>query len=130
MQWSREDAFTTGTPWLPYGDLSVSVEQQRDDARSMLSLYRRLIWFRRTSDALRFGAYEPVDGLPPGIYAYKRSEGFDRLLTVLNFTNEAISFELPASLHVAETVIATHDLAPASQAITLSGNEGRLLRLA
>ena len=129
MQWSREDAFTTGTPWLPYGDLSINVEQQREDARSMLSLYRRLIWFRRSSDALRCGAYKPVDGLPPGVYAYTRIEGDDRLLTVLNFTNDAISFELPASLLVTETIIGTHDLAPPSQAITLAGNEGRLLRL-
>ena len=66
MQWSREGAFTTGTPWLPYGDLAVNVEQQRDDATSMLSLYRRLIWFRRGSDALRFGDYTPVDGVPRG----------------------------------------------------------------
>ncbi len=130
MQWSREDAFTTGTPWLPYGNLAVNVEQQRDDPASMLSLYRRLLWFRRRSDALRDGAYTPVDGLPTGIYAYMRLYGDDRLLTVLNFTNDPIAFELPASLHTTETLIGTHDLPAAAQSITLAGNEGRLLRLA
>jgi alpha-glucosidase len=130
MQWSHDGAFTKGTPWLPYGNLAISVEQQHTDPASILSLYRRMIWFRRTSDALRFGAYTPIDGLPAGIYAYTRIEDDDRLLTVLNFTNEPIVLELPASLRVTETVIGTHDLAPASQAITLAGNEGRLLRLA
>ena len=129
MQWSREDAFTTGAPWLPYGNLAVNVEHQRDDPASMLSLYRRLLWFRRSSEALRDGAYTPVDGLPTGIYAYMRLCGDDRLLTVLNFTNGPIALELPASLRVTETLIGTHDLPPAAQSITLAGNEGRLLRL-
>jgi alpha-glucosidase len=130
MQWSSEDGFTTGTPWLPYGDLAVNVERQRDDPKSMLSLYRRLIWFRRSSDALRFGDYRPVGGLSAAIYAYTRTHGDDRLLTVLNFTNGPISFDLPASLIVSETVIGTHHAdRPPSQSITLAGNEGRLLRL-
>lgn len=129
MQWSRDGGFTSGAPWLPYGDLAINVVEQRDDATSMLSLYRRIIWFRRSSDALRFGAYAPVDGLPAGIYAYTRIDGADRLLTVLNFTNEPIAFDLPASLRVTGTIIGTHDLAAPSQAITLAGNEGRLLRV-
>ncbi len=130
MQWSREDAFTTGTPWLPYGDPEVSVERQSDEATSLLSLYRQLIWFRRGSDALRFGEYLPVDEVPLGIYAFTRTEDDDRLLTVLNFTNDAIDVELPESLGVAATIIGTHGEPPAVQRITLSGNEGRLLRLA
>ncbi len=129
MQWSRDGGFTSGAPWLPYGDLSRNVDDERGDPASLLSLYRRIIWFRRSSDALRFGAYAPVDGLPAGLYAYTRIDGAGRLLTLLNFTNEPIAFELPASLRVAETIIGTHDLAAPSQAITLAGNEGRLLRL-
>ena len=35
-----------------------------NDPASLLSLYRRIIWFRRSSDALRFGVYAPIDGLP------------------------------------------------------------------
>ena len=130
MQWSREDAFTTGSPWLPYGDLTVTVEQQRDDPASMLSLYRRLIWFRRSSSALRFGAYQPIDGLPAGVYAYTRIHGDERLLTALNFTNDPIGFDLPESLSVAESIAGTHAPESAARSITLQGNEGQLLRLA
>ena len=28
MQWSRDGGFTTGEPWLPYGDLSVNAEDE------------------------------------------------------------------------------------------------------
>ena len=96
----------------------------------MLSLYRRIIWFRRSSDALRFGDYTPLDGLPVGIYAYTRSHGDDRLLVALNFTNEEIAFDLPAEVRAVETIIGTHGEPEASERITLEANEGRLLRLA
>jgi alpha-glucosidase len=131
MQWTCDGGFTRGAhTWLPYGDLRVNVADQAKDPASLLSLYRRLIWFRRSSDALRFGAYAPVDGLPEGIFAYTRTSGADRLLTVLNFTGDDVAFDLPAGLAPAETVISTHGDPPVSARIELAANEGRLLRLA
>jgi alpha-glucosidase len=47
MQWSADGGFTTGQPWLPYGDLALNVEAQRDDPGSMLNLQRALIALRR-----------------------------------------------------------------------------------
>src|SRR5262249_49108073 len=46
MQWGSP-AFSEVEPWLPYGDPSVSVDAQRDDPASLLSLYRRLLRVRR-----------------------------------------------------------------------------------
>jgi len=46
MQWGAR-GFSAVEPWLPYGDESVSVEAQRDDQGSLLSLYRRLLRVRR-----------------------------------------------------------------------------------
>jgi alpha-glucosidase len=129
MQWTREGGFTSGAPWLPYGDLSRNVEDERNDPTSLLSLYRKLLWFRRGSDALRFGAYSPVDGLPESVYAYTRTSGDERLLTVLNFSNDAVSFELPSSLRPVECVAGTHGEAAVGGKVSLAGNEGRLLRL-
>ena len=45
MQWGAR-GFSAVEPWLPYGDESVSVEAQRDDPGSLLSLYRRLLRVR------------------------------------------------------------------------------------
>jgi alpha-glucosidase len=47
MQWSAGGGFTTGEPWLPYGDLALNVEAQREDPGSMLHLHRALIALRR-----------------------------------------------------------------------------------
>jgi alpha-glucosidase len=46
MQWGSR-GFSAVEPWLPYGDEAISVEAQRDDPGSLLSLYRRLLRVRR-----------------------------------------------------------------------------------
>jgi alpha-glucosidase len=87
MQWSAEPnaGFSTGDPWLPVADdfVSVNVQAERDDPRSMLSLYRRLIALRRAEPALAVGSYRPVraDG---DVLAYLRSSGDCWFLVVLN----------------------------------------------
>lgn len=48
MQWGLSRAFSEVEPWLPYGDPAVSVEAQREDPASLLSLYRRLLRVRRS----------------------------------------------------------------------------------
>jgi glycosidase len=62
--------FTTGTPWLPVlGPAERNVESQRDDASSLLSLYRRLFDLRHGLDArFRFLDAEP------GVLAYERGD--------------------------------------------------------
>ena len=60
--------FTTGTPWLPVlGPAERNVESQRDDASSLLSLYRRLLDLRRGLD----GSFRFLDA-EPGVLAYER----------------------------------------------------------
>lgn len=129
MQWTLHGGFTSGTPWLPYGNLKVNVEDQRRDPKSLLSFYRRLIWFRRRSDALRFGDYEAVEGLPEAVYGFTRTFGRDRTLTVLNFSSAEVHVKLSSALDPAETLAGTHGEPSTPRHFTLAPNEGRLLRL-
>ncbi len=130
MQWTRKGEFSGVEPWLPYGDTKkINVEDQSKDDESLLSLYRQLIWFRRGSDALQRGDYAPVEGLPGGVYGYTRTHESDRTLTLLNFTNDAVSFALPEALRVTETIVGTHGAVAVGQRVQLRGNEGLLLRL-
>ena len=96
MRWdaSPNGGFTTGEPWLPMGDTSVSVAAQRDDPGSTLSFYRRLLRARRASEALRAGAYRSLRA-PRGVYAFERSLLDERLVVALNFTSAAITTRLP-----------------------------------
>ena len=94
MQWDDGPGagFTSGDPWLPIGSeaRAVNVAAQRDDPRSMLSLYRRLIWFRRRSAALREGSYRSI-GHQPGVFAFLREAGDERLLVALNFRHARVA---------------------------------------
>ena len=65
MQWSAQvnAGFSAAEPWLPVAPdyREVNVESQRDQPRSMLSLYRQLISLRRGEPALEVGAFDPVE---------------------------------------------------------------------
>jgi alpha-glucosidase len=83
-------------PWLPVGPeaAGVNVAVQRDDPASMLSLFRRLIWYRRGSPALHGGDYRSLPDAPGGCYAYVRTAGDERLLVALNFTAEPLAYQV------------------------------------
>jgi glycosidase len=129
MQWTRNGGFTGGRPWLLYGDLKHNVEDQRRDPNSMLSLYRKLLRVRRASKALTHGDYADVPDVPAPVYAFTRSFEGERTLTVLNFANERVSFELSVGLQPAETLAGTHGEPAAARHIDLAPNEGRVMRL-
>ena len=92
MQWDASPGagFTSGEPWLPLAadHTTRNVAAQRDDPASVFSFYRRLIWLRKSSAALRRGAYRTIAG-PRGVFAYAREAEGDRALVALNFTKTA-----------------------------------------
>ena len=65
MQWSSEEnsGFTAGEPWLPIAEdfHEVNVDTERNDPRSILTLYRRLLELRRGEPALEVGGFEPLE---------------------------------------------------------------------
>ena len=112
MQWSsaRHAGFCppeTDSTWLPvspdYGH--VNVEAQLADPDSLLSLYRRLISYRKTSRALLEGVYRPFAQAPPACLAYLRETDDERLLVALNFSGEKQEIELESA---GEVVLSTH----------------------
>jgi alpha-glucosidase len=86
-------------PWLPIGASAerVNVAVEREDPASMLSLYRRLIWYRKGSAALRWGGYASLADAPESLYAFVREAPEERLLVVLNFGGASVKWppELP-----------------------------------
>jgi alpha-glucosidase len=87
--------FSTAEPWLPMvGDAGTwSVEAQRADPLSMLSLHRALLGLRRASPALHRGTWFAIDA-PPGVVAYERVHGEDRVRVILNLTPTAVEVGL------------------------------------
>jgi alpha-glucosidase len=96
MPWTQAPGagFTTGTPWLPLTDpATTNVASQRDDPGSLLSLYRRLIRFRKGSPAIRHGSLDQVPSLPPGVLGYVRSVSGRRLLVLANMRPRPVALK-------------------------------------
>jgi alpha-glucosidase len=100
MQWcaARHAGFSTAADtWLPVGPdfETVNVEHQMRDPHSLLSFYRRLIWYRKQAVALKRGSYRPIGG-PPDTFVYVREHPKQRLLIALNFAGEPRRLRLDA----------------------------------
>ena len=95
MAWDASGGFTTGEGWLPVVDPEGrNVELQREDADSLVNLYRRLIGLRRElGEGLRFLETEP------GVVAYERGDH----VVAVNTTPE------PRSAPAGKCVLATHE---------------------
>ena len=79
MPWTPDGGFTTGAPWLPYGDDTASVAQQERDPGSLLALYRRLLALRAAEPALATGTLE-LTRAADGVLAYTRGGTLDVVL--------------------------------------------------
>ena len=76
-------------PWLPFGDLAINVEAQRDDPGSTLRLARDLIALRRAHADLRTGAYATLPA-PEGAWAWRRG---DRFAVALNLSAADVAID-------------------------------------
>jgi glycosidase len=87
MPWdgTPRGGFTTGTPWHDFapGRETTNVAAQTNDARSLLSHYRRLIRARHGSRALQRGRVDVLIGEGP-VLAYTLTDGDERVLVAHN----------------------------------------------
>ena len=111
MQWTGGHCagFTTGAPWLPLADdcKTINVATLRDQAKSILTLYHRLIELRRAEPALSVGEFASLP-VVDNVMAYVRKAGERRLLIVLNFVPQARSFDLSTLDAQAVLLLSTH----------------------
>lgn len=85
-----------GSPWLPFPRSAerVNVEAGERDPHSMLSLYRRLLSFRRSHRQLSRGALR-LERAPRGVLAYSRTlEGLPVLHAAVNLSGRPVRLRL------------------------------------
>ena len=111
-------------PWLPFGEDATrrNAEEQLSDPSSILNLYRRLLRLRQDRTSLNSGAIEFIDDVPDGVLGFIRSDGIERTIVWINFTDETRSVPIPdRSVLLVST---NHDRASIpSEVIALSPNE-------
>ncbi|WP_207430202.1 alpha-amylase family glycosyl hydrolase [Sabulibacter ruber] len=136
MQWdsSQNAGFTTGKPWLRLAPNfhRENVLAQKDDAYSMLSLYRRLIQLRRQEPALSVGSYIPVYSDNQMISYIRQAEGHDSFLVLLNLTHrpcyfKAKNLEIKGTIELA--TVPELEGTTVDTTINLGGDEAIIVRL-
>jgi alpha-glucosidase len=89
-------------PWLPLGENTRSVAEQRADPSSVLSFTRELVALRRARRELRDGAYAELESAP-GVWAWRRG---DELAVAVNLTDGEARFDVEGSV-----LVSTHGAA-------------------
>jgi alpha-glucosidase len=127
MAWAAgpNAGFSTAEPWLPlHPDWPTrNVAAQRDDPRSMWSLYRSLLALRRQHAALAVGDWLPVE-CAACLLAYERRHGDERLLVVLNLGDTPQGFAIPEWAEGLSVVLSTQG---GRDPAVLGPNEGMIL---
>lgn len=101
MQWdaSPNSGFSggqTAKSWLPVNPdhAKINVAAQHTDPGSLLNFYRRLIWLRKHTPALRHGDYQPLLSHPTDALAFLRQAEAQMVLVLLNFSRHTVRLAL------------------------------------
>ncbi|ELZ65188.1 alpha amylase [Haloferax prahovense DSM 18310] len=114
MHWSDEPnaGFTDGNPWFAINEnyTDINVESSLTDPDSVWNHYRRLIDLRHDEDALVYGEYEDLLPDDEQLYAYTRTLGDERMLVVLNWSDDTATVDSPVvDTNHAEVVLSNYD---------------------
>ncbi|MDB5232155.1 MAG: alpha-amylase [Chitinophagaceae bacterium] len=136
MQWDNGNyaGFSVSKPWLRlaknYARENVAV--QKNDAYSMLSLYKRLIELRQKEPALMTGDYKPVYSDHHVMSYLRESATSDNFLIVLNLSHRPCYFtiknyEIKGRIEIATALeLEGNEI---TETISLGGDEGIVVRL-
>jgi alpha-glucosidase len=132
MQWDGgpNAGFTTGAPWLPIAPdaAAINVAAQRDDPASLFSFYRRLIWLRRGSAALRRGRYTALPA-PRDVYRFAREADGERIEVSINFSSAIRHVPLPDATVLLSTLSGRDGSRHRGGQLELSPDEAVIARL-
>jgi alpha-glucosidase len=118
--------FTTGTPWLRFGEQGTDVAAQAADPGSMLSLYIRLIAMRRASPALLQGSVSRVVA-NGDVLSFERASGGQRIVVILNLGVTDRSVSPPGG----RVLLSTHERqGPVAGAVVLRAAEAIIVEVA
>lgn len=99
MQWDTtlNAGFSSGTPWLPVNEnyKTVNVAVEKEDPSSVLNHFKAMVSLRKESPALVYGAYTLLLPEHEKIYAYTREWEGQKMLVILNFSNDIVTLPVP-----------------------------------
>ncbi len=102
MQWDagKHAGFTVGDPWIAVNSRyhEINVKESLDDLDSIFYYYQKLIQLRKQYKILIDGDYQLLLEDDPQIFSYIREYQGEKLLVVVNLSEDKALFELPQEL--------------------------------
>lgn len=125
MQWddSKNAGFTTGTPWKRVNEnyLEINVAAQEKDPNSILNHFRKMTQVRKDHPVLVYGNYEILEQEHPTVYAFTRTLDGEKMLVLLNFSEENSTITLSEPGNLGQLIINNYP------ELEVSGNTVELL---
>lgn len=115
MQWDDtvNGGFTKGTPWMTVNPnyTKINTQKQVNDKNSIFNYYKKLISLRKEHEIIVYGSYRPYLEESESIFSYTRTLNNKILLTVCNFTEKELEYNIPTYLEGKErkVLIANYD---------------------
>jgi oligo-1,6-glucosidase len=109
FQWNATTnaGFTTGTPWIKvtpnYKTINATAEEK--DPNSVLNYFKKIVKLRKENPVLIYGKYTLLDKDNPNVYAYTRTLDNEKVLVLLNFSKDMVSWQVPAGTGLTNTVL-------------------------
>jgi glycosidase len=133
MQWNSHPnvGFSEKQPWitLPTDAYKMTVEDQQNDPKSMLSFYKSLLRLRKEHSALRLGEYEFLRN-DDGMIFFVKTDQFEKILVVLNFTDQPKTLDVGScfSSNVEVLLSSKQTRLERGNVITVLANEAIILK--
>ena len=109
MQWnnSTNAGFGSGTPWKRVNEnyTQINVSEQEVDPNSILNHFKKMAQVRKENAVLVYGDYTLLQAEHPDIYAFTRTLGDEKLLVLLNFSEEKTAITLSEIDHFGALLI-------------------------
>ena len=109
MQWDDSEyaGFSGHRPWLPVNanKTLVNVCHQQVNEQSVLNHFRKMTRLRLENKVLIYGEYRLLAPEHPQIYMYQRSLLHTNMLVILNFSEQSVEINIPASFANAKLLI-------------------------
>ena len=134
MQWdnSPNGGFTTAPKaWLAVNPnfLEINANQELSDPNSVYHYFAQMAALREKTPAFVYGDYTDLDPANPKIFAYTRAIRNHKYLVVLNFSTDAVSYQLPGAIKAGNLLISNLGKPTESgDTVHLKGWEARVYR--
>ena len=113
-------------PWLPIGSERPNVQEQREQAASMLAFHREMLLLRRCHPVLSHGPYEKVHHEGDVLIIERTDKASARAVIVLNLGDQAVTLHGIAAVANVKALLSTCGSEEMDDPM-LRPNEGRLM---